>query len=120
GTYDFQKRDGYGYNPVLDREAANILSHNGRFKLKWQPKDSDWSVIIGGDYSRLKDKGQIVGLRALNPAADPLSFLPSDTPTPENPAPPPLVSVLSDLYAHTKDNWYETYQTGYGGPNVQL
>lgn len=112
-SYDYAQRDGYGRNVALGRDANDQKSQAVRGKLKWEAPGGNLSVVLAGDYNRLKDKGQLITLAAVNPLS-PLGFIfPLDpNPTDATPVGPSLASILS-AYTHNKSNWYQTNGTGY-------
>jgi len=95
-VYDFVDRDGYARNVTSNTDLKDRNSHYARAKLRWAPANSDWSVMLSGDYNILKDHGQFVGLAAFNPLAG---------------AATAAINAASPQaqYLHTKANWYDAY-----------
>jgi len=96
-VYDFTDRDGYGHNATLDRDSNDRRSHFARAKLRWAPGNGDWSFVLSGDYNKITDHGQFVGLGAFSATANPLIG---------------AVAPTLAQYLHTKESWY----TNYGQP----
>jgi iron complex outermembrane recepter protein len=108
-TYAYKGRDGYVDNPILDREIADLDSHFVRGKLRWAG-DGDWSATLSGDYNKITDHGQMVGLSGVN-AAVLQGILP--------PAAAPLAAQAAAQmtpYLQSHDNWYRNYAAGYRVP----
>lgn len=115
-NYDYKERDGYGFNPTLNRPAADLKAHAVRGKLKWS--SGDWDVMLAGDYNKQSDSGQIITLKAANPFSPLGGIFPADDPATPAPEGPSLADIMNG-FAHNKSNWYETNGTGYS-PNANV
>lgn len=103
-TGAFRDRSGYAHNDALDRDADDNRSYFTRAKLRYEGAGFD--LTLSGDYNRLTDKGQKVGLVAFNPAV--FTALPGGA----------AVVPILNRYIQTKDSWYTTNGTGYVLPTV--
>ncbi len=94
-VYEFTDRNGYARNSFTGQDVNDRNSQYVRGKIKWAPADSDWSVTLAGDYNKIKDHGQFVGLKDFLPTANPAIG---------------AINALFPLsaYLHTKDSWYTT------------
>jgi iron complex outermembrane receptor protein len=110
-TYAYKSRDGYVENPLRNRDIADQDSHFVRGKLRWAG-DGDWSAILSGDYNKITDHGQMVGLTGVDatvlqglvpPAAAPLAV---------------QAAAQMSAYLQTHSNWYRNYGTGYQVPSA--
>ncbi|MDB5669477.1 MAG: TonB-dependent receptor [Alphaproteobacteria bacterium] len=100
----FHDRDGYVRNRTLGGFADDPKSYFGRAKLRY--KGAGWDIMLSGDYNRITDNGQKVGLVAFNPAV--FTALPGGAGVPAQLAP----------YVQTKATWYDTNGTGYILPTI--
>lgn len=86
-------REGYGKNPLNNRDFSDNNSKFLRGKLKY---DGDgWDVTLSADWNRQRNHGQQIALWTFNPAIVPAAFQPGLT-----------AGLL------TKDNWWENTATG--------
>src|SRR3546814_19699358 len=95
-VYNFKEHDGYARNEALGQDANDQKSHFVRGKLKYD--GGNWDITLSGDYNRITDSGQAVGLAGYN----------SSTFAPGSANADALANAL-----HTKDNWYKTHGTGF-------
>src|SRR3546814_7262240 len=95
-AYNFKEHDGYARNEALGQDANDQKSHFVRGKLKHD--GGNWDITLSGDYNRITDSGQAVGLAGYNSS----TFAPGSA---------NADALANDL--HTKDNWYKTHGTGF-------
>ena len=101
---NYHERNGYVKNVALNGYADDPESYFVRGKLRYQ--GSGWDVTLSGDYNKINDNGQKIGLVAFNPAV--FSALPGGA---------AIVPVLNQ-YLQTKSTWYETNGTAFVLPTV--
>ena len=100
----YRERDGYVKNRATGGYADDPESYFVRGKIRYE--GSNWDVMLTGDYNRITDHGQKVGLVTFNPAV--IGALPGGA---------AVVPILNS-YIQTKDTWYETNGTGYTLPTI--
>ncbi|MCC4250838.1 TonB-dependent receptor [Sphingobium naphthae] len=103
-TGNYHDRDGYVRNRALGTFADDPESYFVRGKLRYEGAGFD--ITLSGDYNKINDNGQKVGLIAFNPAV--FSALPGGAGVPALLAP----------YVQTKATWYETNGTAFVLPTV--
>lgn len=101
---NYRERDGYVRNRALGNTVDDPESYFVRGKLRYQ--GTGWDVTLSGDYNKINDNGQKVGLVAFNPAV--FTALPGGAGVPAQLAP----------YVQTEATWYETNGTGYVLPTI--
>lgn len=101
---NYRERDGYVRNVALGNTADDPESYFVRGKLRYQ--GAGWDVTLSGDYNKINDNGQKVGLVAFNPAV--FTALPGGAGVPALLAP----------YVQTDATWYQTAGTGYVLPTI--
>ncbi len=87
------EREGYGTNPLNNRDFADNRSKFLRGKLKYDGEG--WDFTLSGDWNRQSNHGQQTALWAFNPAIVPAPFQPGLT-----------VGLLK------KANWWDNMATG--------
>ncbi|MEA3001797.1 MAG: iron complex outerrane recepter protein [Sphingomonadales bacterium] len=102
GTY--HGRDGYVRNRALGGFADDPKSYFARAKLSY--KGRGWDLMLSGDYNKITDHGQKVGLVAFNPAV--FTALPGGAGVPALLAP----------YVQTPATWYDTNGTAFVLPTI--
>jgi iron complex outermembrane receptor protein len=66
-NYKHSEDDGWANNTTLNREIGSEETHVFNGKLRVAPTDSEWSLVLAGDYSTHKDDGQVNQLNGVNP-----------------------------------------------------
>jgi iron complex outermembrane receptor protein len=103
-TGNYHERDGYVRNRALGTFADDPESYFVRGKLRYEGTGFD--ITLSGDYNKINDNGQKVGLVAFNPAV--FTALPGGAGVPALLAP----------YLQTSATWYETNGTAFVLPTV--
>jgi iron complex outermembrane recepter protein len=103
-TGNYHERDGYVRNRALGTFADDPESYFVRGKLRYEGAGFD--ITLSGDYNKINDNGQKVGLVAFNPAV--FTALPGGANVPALLAP----------YLQTSATWYETNGTAFVLPTV--
>lgn len=103
-NYKHSQDDGWARNTTLNRDIGAEESHVFNGKLRIAPTDSQWSLVLAGDYSTQTDDGQVNQLTAVNPA-----FWPGLAATVgANPAAPPaliaFINAVPQILAPSVNN----------------
>ncbi len=119
----YNEREGYGRNPVVGRDLANVNSDLFvKASVKWEPAGSPLTLLINGDYSRYKDDGSLTAIQ-LNL---PFVFLPANSLAvgfPPNDITLDTLFAVNGLpnpeqYNNTKSRFYESY--GFPNSNIPM
>ncbi len=100
----FHERDGYARNVALNRDADDNTSYFLRGTIRYE--GNGWDLSLTGDYNRITDHGQKIGLVAFNPAV--FTALPGGA---------AVVPILTS-FLQTPATWYQTNGTGYVLPTI--
>lgn len=103
-TGSYHNRDGFVRNIALGGFADDPESYFTRAKLKYI--GNGWNITLSGDYNKINDNGQKVGLVAFNPAV--FNALPGGA----------AVVPILNKYIQTSSTWYQTNGTGFVLPTV--
>lgn len=66
-NYSYAEDDGWASNDTFGVDIEGNESHMVNGKLRIAPVDSDWSLIVSGDYNKQRDTGQMNVITGLNP-----------------------------------------------------
>lgn len=103
---NYRERDGFVTNRTLGNTVDDPESYFVRGKLRYE--GNGWDVTLSGDYNKIKDNGQKVGLVAFNP--DVIQGVATAFGQPASG--PPTIAALNQ-YVQTNATWYQTNGTGY-------
>lgn len=100
-----ERGEGFGDNPFRRDAAAIAEDFASRASLAWTPSSIPIEVSISGDYLKIVDTYNNVGLRAVNPTGGALALYSNQF-------------TLTD-YLQTNENFYDTFSDpNTGNPNI--
>lgn len=101
---EYHDRDGYVRNRATGGYADNPESYFVRGKIRYEGEG--WDIMLSGDYNKINDNGQKIGLVTFDPAV--IGALPGGA---------AVVPILNQ-YLQTKNTWYDTNGTGFALPTI--